>query len=32
MIQTVYFKLYCFVKMHKMGKLLKKLWCESITR
>ena len=23
MIQTVYFKLYCYVKMHKMGKLLK---------
>ena len=23
MIQTVYFKLYCYLKMHKMGKLLK---------
>ena len=23
MIQTVHFKLYCYVKMHKMGKLLK---------
>ena len=23
MIQTVHFKLYCFVKMHKMSKLLK---------
>ena len=23
MIQIVYFKLYCYLKMHKMGKLLK---------
>lgn len=29
MIQTVYFKLYCYVKMHKMGKLLKKIVVEE---